>query len=122
MSSEAAPAIDPGSVRAWVLAARPKTLSAAVVPVLVGTACAAASGGVRWPPALAAFAGALLLQIGANFANDVFDFEKGADTDLLLGPTRAVQSGLLAPPKVRAGMIASFALAALVGLYLVTIG
>jgi len=116
-----APAIDPGSIKAWVLAARPKTLSAAVVPVLVGTACAAASGGVRWGPAAAAFAGALLLQIGANFANDVFDFEKGADTEERLGPTRAVQAGLLSPRAMRSGMWVVFAAALAVGLYLTSV-
>ncbi|HVJ14864.1 MAG TPA: 1,4-dihydroxy-2-naphthoate polyprenyltransferase [Polyangiaceae bacterium] len=121
MNSQAAPAIDPGSLRAWVLAARPKTLSAAVVPVLVGTACVAATGGVRWGPAVAAFTGALLLQIGANFANDVFDFEKGADTEERLGPTRAVQAGLLSARAMRVGMWAVFATALAVGLYLTSV-
>ncbi len=118
---EATLAIRPGSLKAWVLAARPKTLSAAVVPVVVGTACAHAAGGVRWAPALAAFAGALLLQIGANFANDVFDFEKGADTAERLGPTRAVQSGLLSPKAMRGGMWLVFALALLIGAYLTSV-
>jgi 1,4-dihydroxy-2-naphthoate octaprenyltransferase len=121
MQPDAAPSILPGSPRAWILAARPKTLSAAVVPVLVGTACAAAAGGIRLGPAAAAFAGALLLQIGANFANDVFDFEKGADTIERLGPTRAVQAGLLSARAVRAGMWLSFALAAGVGAYLTSV-
>ncbi len=121
MESGAAPAIDPGSVRAWLLAARPKTLSAAVVPVLVGTACAAAAGGLRWGPAIAAFTGALLLQIGANFANDVFDFEKGADTEQRLGPTRAVQAGLLSPRAMRVGMWVVFAAALAIGLYLTSV-
>ncbi len=118
---EATLAIRPGSLKAWVLAARPKTLSAAVVPVVVGTACAEAAGGVRWAPALAAFGGALLLQIGANFANDVFDFEKGADTAERLGPTRAVQSGLLSPRAMRAGMLLVFALALSIGAYLTSV-
>jgi 1,4-dihydroxy-2-naphthoate polyprenyltransferase len=113
--------IDPGSLRAWVLAARPKTLSAAVVPVLVGTACTAALGGVRWGPAAAAFGGALLLQIGANFANDVFDFEKGADTEERLGPTRAVQAGLLSARAMRAGMWLVFACALAIGVYLTSV-
>ena len=95
----------PGAVGAWVLAARPKTLSAAVVPVVVGTAVAHATGGVRVGPALAALLGALLLQIAANFANDVFDYEKGADTDERLGPTRAVASGLIPPARMRAALL-----------------
>jgi len=118
---QAVPAIRPGSLSAWILAARPKTLSAAVAPVLVGTATAQAAGGPRWGPVAAAFAGALLLQIGANFANDVFDYEKGADTSERLGPTRAVQAGLLSPRAVRVGMVVVFALALLVGLYLTSV-
>jgi len=93
-------------------------LSAAAAPVLVGTACAAARGQVQWGAALAALFGALLLQIGANFANDVFDFEKGADTAERLGPTRAVQAGLLSARSMRRGMYLVFALALGAGLYL----
>ena len=108
----------PGAVARWVLAARPKTLTAAAAPVLVGTACAYAAGGFRAGPALAALAGALLLQVGANLANDVFDFEKGADTHDRLGPTRVVQSGLLSAAAVRRAMVVVFGLALLVGVYL----
>ncbi|HEV8244332.1 MAG TPA: 1,4-dihydroxy-2-naphthoate polyprenyltransferase [Polyangiaceae bacterium] len=111
----------PGSFEAWLLAARPKTLSAALVPVMVGTACAHAQGGVRWAPALAALCGALLLQIGANFANDVFDFEKGADTAERLGPTRAVQAGLISAGAMRAGMLVVLSLCLLVGAYLTSV-
>lgn len=102
----------------WVLAARPKTLSAASVPVLVGSACAFALGGLQVGPALAALGGALLLQIGANFANDVYDYEKGADTAERLGPTRAVQAGLITPTAMKRGMYVVFALALLLGIYL----
>lgn len=109
----------PGAVGRWVMAARPATLTAAAAPVLVGTACAWAVGGFRAGPALAALAGAFLLQIGANLANDLFDFEKGADTPERLGPTRVVQSGLLSPGAVRTGMAVTFGLALLVGAYLV---
>ncbi len=107
-----------GRARAWLMASRPATLSAAVVPVAVGTACAAAVHGFRAGPALAALVGAMLIQIGTNFANDVFDYEKGADTEERLGPTRVVQAGILPASQVRAGMIACFALAALAGVYL----
>lgn len=111
-------AVKPGSARAWLLAARPATLTAAAAPVLVGSACAYAAHVFRWGPALGAFFGAMLLQIGANFANDVFDFEKGADTKERLGPTRAVQAGLLTPAAMRIGMWLVFGLALLVGVYL----
>lgn len=116
-----ATAVAPGSFRAWVLAARPPTLFAAVVPVLVGTACAASAGSFRLLPALAAMAGALLLQIAANFANDVFDYEKGADTAERLGPLRAVQAGLLTPESVRRGLWLTLALSLLVGVYLTAV-
>ena len=120
-SSAARTDVAPGSLRAWVLACRPATLTAAVVPVAVGTACAYAAGGFRPGPALAALAGAVLLQVGANLANDVFDYEKGADTAERLGPTRAVQAGLLSPAEVRAGMLVTFGAAVLVGLYLTAV-
>ncbi|GMV13134.1 MAG: 1,4-dihydroxy-2-naphthoate polyprenyltransferase [Polyangiaceae bacterium] len=112
----------PGSFGAWLLAARPQTLPVALAPVAVGTAVASTLGPVRWGAALAALAGALLIQIGTNFANDVFDHEKGADTAARLGPTRAVQSGILSAKAVKAGMIAAFFAAFLAGLYLTAIG
>jgi 1,4-dihydroxy-2-naphthoate polyprenyltransferase len=105
-------------VRVWLLAARPATLTAAVVPVAVGTACAAAVGGLHPGAALAALLGAMLIQVGTNFANDVFDYEKGADTDARLGPTRAVAAGLIAPPAMRVAMVVTFGLAVLCGVYL----
>ncbi len=107
--------------RAWVLACRPATLAAAFVPVAVGTAVAVAAGGFRAGPASAALVGAMLLQIGANLANDVFDYEKGADTAERLGPVRVVQAGLLPASSVRAGMLVVFALALGVGAYLTAI-
>ena len=112
------PEARPSPLGSWVLAARPKTLSAASVPVLVGSACAFALESFRWGPALAALAGALLLQIGANFANDVFDYEKGADTAERLGPTRAVQAGLITARAMKRGMYVVFALSLLIGAYL----
>ena len=113
----------PGRVRAdslgaWLLALRPATLPAAVAPVAIGTAVAFAHGGFRLGPATAALAGALLLQILANLSNDLFDYEKGADTDERLGPVRAVQAGLLSPARVRAGVILTITLSLLVGTYL----
>jgi 1,4-dihydroxy-2-naphthoate octaprenyltransferase len=104
-----------------VLATRPATLTAALTPVLVGTAVAAATGGARAAPALAALFGAFMIQITTNLANDVFDHEKGADTHERLGPTRAVQAGLLTPRAVRAGVIVAIALALASGLYLTAV-
>ena len=106
-------------MRRWILAARPATLTAAFVPVAVGTACAYAVGGARVGPALAALFGAIWIQIGTNFANDVFDAEKGADTDARLGPTRAVASGLIGARAMRRAMILAFGLATAAGVYLV---
>lgn len=118
MQTQAPVGVRPGSIGAWLLASRPKTLSAAAVPVLVGTACAASVGPARWGAGFAALLGALLLQIGANFANDVFDYEKGADTSERLGPTRAVQAGLLSARSMRSGMLLVFGLALGLGIYL----
>ncbi len=105
-------------MKRWILAARPATLTAAIVPVAVGTACAHAAGGLRWGPAIAALVGAIWIQIGTNFANDVFDAEKGADTEDRLGPTRAVAAGLISPAAMRAAMVIAFGLATLCGVYL----
>lgn len=105
----------------WWLAARPKTLPAAAAPVLVGSACAFADGHFAWRPALAALAGALALQIAANFANDVFDYEKGADTHARVGPVRAVQAGWVSPAVMRRALAAVIALALLIGAYLTSV-
>jgi 1,4-dihydroxy-2-naphthoate octaprenyltransferase len=107
---------------AWLAAARPRTLLAALAPIAVGTAVAAAEGGAR--PGIAAFAlvTALALQIAANFANDLFDFEKGADTEERRGPPRALQSGWLDAREMRRGIALALALATLSGLALVAAG
>jgi 1,4-dihydroxy-2-naphthoate octaprenyltransferase len=112
----------PSKARAWLLAARPATLPAAIVPVLVGSAAAFATGRFQGDVFVAALLGSLLIQIGTNFANDLFDFKKGADTADRLGPTRVTQSGLITPAEVQMAMIATFAAAVLVGAYLVWIG
>ncbi len=110
--------VAPGSVRAWVLAARPATLTAAFAPVAVGTACALRVGGFRWNAALGALLGAFLIQIATNFANDLFDFEKGADDEERLGPTRAAQAGLLTVAQLRMGIVLTLLFAVGVGVYL----
>jgi 1,4-dihydroxy-2-naphthoate octaprenyltransferase len=115
----------PGAIRGWwpwLLAARLQTLPVAAAPVAVGTALAFADGQGRALPASAALLGALLIQIGANFANDVFDFERGADTDTRIGPPRAAQLGLLTPRQMKIGTAVAFGSAALVGVYLVWVG
>lgn len=109
------------NLRVWAMAARPKTLPAAAAPVLAATGLAIGDGVFRPVPALAALLAALLLQIGANLANDVFDFQRGADTEERLGPARVTAEGLLTPGQVQAGMWAVFALAALLGVYLTAV-
>ena len=80
--------------KVWLEAARPKTLPAAVIPVVVATALAAAQGRADYGEAAICLTFALLVQIGTNFANDYFDFVKGADTAERVGPRRAVAAGL----------------------------
>jgi len=108
-----------GTLQAWLLAARPKTLFAALTPVIVGSAVAYQEKVFQPGPALAALFGAIWLQVGANLANDVFDFHRGADTAERLGPLRVTQAGLLSPSQVKRGMAISFGLAALAGVHLI---
>ena len=112
----------PSAARAWWLAIRPRTLPVAVGPVAVGTAVAAAEGHAQALPAGAALAVALLLQVASNLANDLFDFEKGADADDRIGPARATQSGWIPPGQMRAVIGFVLALAAAPGLYLAVLG
>lgn len=109
-------------MRAWIMASRPPTLPAAIVPVLVGTATAIHTGVFKPMPFIAALIAATLIQIGTNLANDYFDYRKGADTAERLGPTRVTQSGLIPPKTVLLGTIIVFGTAALIGLYLVAVG
>lgn len=104
---------------AWLLAIRPRTLPAALAPIIVGSALAFDSGGFHLPALLAALAVALLLQIAANLANDGFDHARGADSDGRLGPLRVTQHGLLTFRQVMAGTAVATALAVLAGSYLV---
>lgn len=111
-----------GSWRVWLVAARPATLPASIVPVVVGTAVALHHGSFSLLPFLGALTAAVFIQIGTNLANDLFDFEKGADTSQRLGPPRVTQSGLALPEHVRLAMVLSFGVAAAIGLYLITVG
>jgi len=110
-----------GPVQVWLLAARPATLPAAIVPVLVGSAAAAAEGHFRPLAFSAALLASMLIQVGTNLANDYSDYFKGADTAARLGPLRVTQSGLLPPETVKRATILVFALAMLLGLYLVSV-
>ena len=107
----------------WLLAARPKTLAAAIVPVLVGTSLAYnAHTPLHWAPFLYALGGALFIQIGTNLVNDALDFKRGADTAERLGPMRVTQAGLLSANAVLTGAYACFGLAALCGIPLIVRG
>jgi len=106
----------------WLLAIRPKTLPAAVGPVVVGTAVAIADQAFRLLPALGCFVGAMLLQIGVNLANDYFDAKNKIDSEERLGPVRVTQSGLIPPGQVKLAMIITLALAAAVFGYLALTG
>ncbi len=119
MSTSLAPPAPITPLSAWLLAARPKTLPAAVSPVLVACAVAWAAGAFHPIIAIAAFTVAILLQIAANLANDVADFRRGADTPERLGPVRVTQSGLIRPERVAMAAAIVLALAAIPGLYLV---
>jgi len=99
----------------WLMAARPRTLSAAVSPVLVGTAVAHRAGALRPLPALLALLASLFIQIGTNFANDYSDFKRGADANRL-GPARVTQSGLVAPGTVKLAAWIAFGISGVLGI------
>ena len=108
-------------LNAWMLAIRPRTLPAAIAPVLLGSAMAFADQHFAWLPATAALMVALFLQIGVNLANDYFDYVKGIDTQDRLGPPRVTQSGLIAAKKVKAGILVAIVLSVIPGLFLATV-
>ncbi len=112
----------PSALKAWALAARPKTLAAGVVPVLVGTAVAHLEGRVRPSAALACAVCSILIQVATNLANDYFDAKKGADNERRLGPARAVQQGWISPQRMLLGTGISLILAFALGLYLIHLG
>jgi len=110
-------------VNPWLLAARPKTLAAAVTPVLVGTSLAFVDlSAIHWPSFVFALLGATFIQIGTNYVNDALDFKKGADTHARLGPLRVTQAGLLDADAVLRGAYVCFGLAALCGIPLILRG
>jgi 1,4-dihydroxy-2-naphthoate octaprenyltransferase len=106
-------------LKSWVLAARPKTLPAAIVPVWAGCLVAwSMTGNLSWRLAVLTVLGALFIQIATNFFNDVIDAEKGADTDQRLGPKRAVAGGLLSPRALYQGAIFLLVQAVVCGIFL----
>lgn len=107
--------------RIWWWAARPRTLPAAIVPVLVGSALAARLGKFNWLVLVATLSASLLLQISTNYANDLFDFLKGADRKRQ-GPLRVTQSGLVTPRQMAIALAMVLGAATLIGLYLVSVG
>ncbi|MBL9119454.1 MAG: 1,4-dihydroxy-2-naphthoate polyprenyltransferase [Phycisphaerae bacterium] len=103
----------------WWLAIRPKTLGAAIAPVIMGVAIAYSAGQFHGGAAIAAMAGALLLQIAANFANDYFDWRKGADDARRVGPIRVVSAGLVAPATMRIAIVLTLLSVVPIAVYLV---
>ncbi|RPI74397.1 MAG: 1,4-dihydroxy-2-naphthoate polyprenyltransferase [Ignavibacteriales bacterium] len=106
----------------WLLASRPKTLLAAFVPVMVGTALAVNTGKFNFIISLIALICSLLIQVGTNFTNDLYDYLNGADTQQRKGPVRVLSSGLISTNEMKAGIFITFIAAFLLGLYLVYIG
>jgi len=116
--------IKTNSLKAWILAARPKTLTGAAVPVMIGTAFALrdAAFQINILPAVLCFLFAFIMQIDANFVNDYFDFVRGNDDETRLGPKRACAQGWITPHTMRIGIITTTVLACLIGLPLVLYG
>ena len=109
-------------LKIWLWASRPKTLPAAIAPVVVGTAMAYEAGGFHGMAAAAALLGAILIQVGTNFCNDYVDFKKGADTRHRKGPLRVTQAGLVSVRAMRNATVLVFTLALMTGIYLIARG
>jgi len=111
----------PSALKSWVLATRPKTWIASISPVLIGVSMAAATQPIRFSLFALTLLFSLFIQIGTNFANDYFDFIKGADTSARLGPKRAVAQGWISPPAMLIGTLLIFGAAFLIAIPLMTI-
>lgn len=109
------------STRAWLLASRPATLTAAISPVLVGSSLALPDEAFRLDATLVALFSAVAIQVGVNFANDLFDARRGADTPDRIGPPRAVAIGLISEQRMALGIWIAFGSAVLGGIYLTAI-
>jgi len=114
--------VEKNSLKAWMLASRPKTLAAGSVPVLVASGLAAHDGHFKLVPALLCLAFALLAQIASNFSNDYYDYIKKTDNEDRLGPARAVASGWIDPQRMLYGTLVTIALACAFGLGLIYYG
>ena len=110
------------SIKAWILAARPKTLTGAAIPVMIGCALAFAYGHFQTAPAVLCFIFAFLMQIDANFINDLFDYLKGTDREDRLGPERACAQGWISPKAMKTGIAVTTVLAGITGLSLLNFG
>lgn len=110
------------SIYAWILAARPKTLTGAAVPVVTGIAMAYADGCFHWAPAVLCLLFAFLMQIDANFVNDYYDFRKGVDDENRLGPKRACAEGWITLKAMKKGLVITTLLSCLTGLPLIAFG
>jgi 1,4-dihydroxy-2-naphthoate octaprenyltransferase len=108
-------------LRIWAMAARPRTLPAAIAPVLVGTALAGTEGEFRPLAFCAALIGSVFIQIGTNLSNDYSDARRGADTEERLGPVRVTAGGLVPPRKVLVATWLAFAIAVAAGAYLIVL-
>lgn len=110
------------STKAWLLASRPKTLTAASIPVMLGCALASMYGHFQLIPAILCFLFAFLMQVDANFINDLYDYLKGSDREDRLGPERACAQGWISPSGMKKGILVTTALAAVTGLFLLGYG
>jgi 1,4-dihydroxy-2-naphthoate polyprenyltransferase len=111
----------PAGMRIWLMAARPKTLPAAIAPVLVGTSLAIEQGTFHPVSFLAALLGSIFIQVGTNLANDYSDARRGADTEDRLGPVRVTAGGLAPPRQVLLATYITFGMAVLCGVYLIIV-
>jgi len=111
------------SVSSWLMAARPRTLGLSITPVVVGAALAwAVDGQIHWPAVVAALIASMFIQVGTNLHNDAVDSERGGDGPDRVGPLRVTASGLLSGRKIKHGACTAFAVAAVMGVYLIAVG
>ncbi len=108
-------------IERWIIASRPKTLPAAFVPVVIGSSIAVYDSKFNLLASVIALICAVLIQVGTNFVNDLYDYISGKDTKERVGPVRVLASGLITPSEMKMGIIIIFSLTFILGLYLVYI-